>query len=310
MNRLVRFALAIAIGLCVGVSAAAWAHLSVVGDGGADHGSLLVAYGFAENEIPTLDGDLGDWEATVTDPAFWITTEALTVNDWWKNGVTYDLDDLAVRFALGWAPSTNRLYLGAEVRDNLYVSSTRGGGLRDHHSDNIEWNIDADHSGGDYACLGLPDPEEARHANSQAQQWLLDPFYGVAIPESRADPWVSVPPYTDAHHEVIGEHNSGPVSLVYEAYATPWDDLNPEGATESTEHWLEVRTIIHMQVNIADFDSFNEEGRAQYHAYSNRGGGYTWNTADNQVDFLLVEPPDNSAVAVDSWAAIKATFAR
>jgi hypothetical protein len=89
MNKLLISVLA--IGLLIGVSTDSRAHLNVVGDTGEDYGGLLVAYGFAENEIPTLDADIGDWEATITDPVFWITTEAMTSNDFWGTGATYNL---------------------------------------------------------------------------------------------------------------------------------------------------------------------------------------------------------------------------
>ena len=307
MNKLLISVLA--IGLLIGVATDSRAHLNVVGDTGEDYGGLLVAYGFAENEIPTLNADIGDWEATITDPVFWITTEAMTSNDFWGTGATYNLDNLAVRFALGWAENTNRLYLGAEVFDNLYISETLTSGIFDTQSDNIEWNVDADHSGGPYACLGLEAEEETRWAYSQAQQIVLDPFHGVTLFSAGAS-WVAVPPYMDAANTTIGEHNSGPASFIYEAYTTPWDDLNPAGASDSIERDLQAGEIVHMQVNVADFDSFNEEGRAVYYAYPNLGGGSTWNNADNFVDFLLASPSGATAVETDSWGAIKSTFAQ
>jgi hypothetical protein len=307
MNRLIIFMLV--LGLIIGVSTDARAHLTVIGPDGTNYGNVFPLHGFVQSEIPTLDANLSDWEATV-DPALWFTTEMLGVNDWWNNGAVYDLNNLAFRFALGWAEDTNRLYLGAEVRDNLYINEFSQ--RETYQSDCIEWMIDADHSGGPFACLGLPEEEEKRWRESQAQQVIINPAGWINIGQSAADPWVSVPPYMDMEINLVGSHKAGPVTFTYEAYATPWDDLNPAGPTESVEHSLEAGQIIHMQVNIADFDSFNDEGRALYWSYENLGPGggvSTWNNADNQVDFLLTEPT-KTAVKKDSWGEIKAMFGR
>ena len=95
----------------------AWAH--------SPPGEFLFAVQFPDANVPTVDGDLAEWEVVPKIPYEY-------GNEWYSDSAfgsgtrgEIDVSDLSVRQIVGWNDNNNRLYLMAEVFDNVHNSDRR-----------------------------------------------------------------------------------------------------------------------------------------------------------------------------------------
>ena len=111
------------------VASTSWAHLPV--------GEVFPAVQFPDDKVPTVDGNLADWES-IPD-AYWINHEQLTETVRGV-GTAWDATDLALRAIVGWNPTTNKLYVMEDRFDDAVWVTTGW--------EPMEMVFDADHSGG------------------------------------------------------------------------------------------------------------------------------------------------------------------
>jgi hypothetical protein len=185
-------------------------------------------------ELPTADrpdlhdGTLEDWEAV-------LPGASLDHNDFVYDGnleSAVDAEDLAFRVFLAWHGASQRIYMGIEVIDDVYLSTGNGW---------TELMIDGDHSGGQVWFSeedGYSREEVLRLYNSQAQNYLARPetIEGQPLRTAAFLAWTVELPWSD-----IGgfQHGEAPNLSVVELAITPWDDLDWDGPKVSKRSVLE-----------------------------------------------------------------------
>jgi len=268
--------------------------------------------------LPDLtDGSVLDWEEAVPGPS--IEIGDLTAESGVGDKPSLDPADLAYRVFLGWSPELQRIYVAVERIDDIYVNEYDPTSFGNWMNDSVQFMIDADHSGGRYG-FSQSDLEHMTHEEigrltgaSAQRYWAtaegpdrLIRFVGQAS-------WVLDSPWTAAGGIQRGE--SPNYSLV-ELMVTPWDDLVWTGLEASTQSFLQGGRIVGFGITLADYDDRARRLDNVYHVDGVYNlGGVTGEGSDAAMlaDGILVcldgcsgEPP--SAITVDSWGRIKATF--
>ena len=244
-------------------------------------------YELPVEDIPDLhDGSLEDWEDVLPGASLYLEDlTPLSLGD----GAGFDPQDLDCRAFLAWNSIEQRIYLGIERVDNVYVNTYEGGSfaaLQQH--DSIGFMVDGDHSGGvfnDFSGDDYSEEEIKLLTGFQAQQY-------VAIAESpdgrllrragAGDEWGTRPPWGD-----VGGFQDGaaPNTSFIELAITPWDELNWAGPEVSLRSRLEAGKIIGFQLSISDFDA--EAG--QYHGFHTLGAqSQGWRDSDTFADGELI----------------------
>ena len=248
----------------------------------------------------SVDGDGEEWQM-LTDP-YYLTQDEVreTVKGGFDNP---NPASLAFKLAWGWSPVTNLLYMWEERFDDFNNARLTDG----DRQENVEFGIDADHSGGRFMGLGSEDLDPARWDGSQGQSYRYylnreDPLWhwGSAT-------WADKPPYGLIGWSLDGEIGGEGVQTV-EIAVTLWDDLNSEGVEASTIHTLAAGEIVGIVTATKDSDDPDDSGY---------DGGW-WSSsfatadccADSFIDYILLpfEPAIWTAVEADSWGRIKSTF--
>jgi hypothetical protein len=239
----------------------------------------------------TLDGDLAEWIDIFGDPV--LTGENFFADPSVGDGAPYDPADLSFNFRIGWHQQSGKLYVAVQRIDDVYINEYAGGNLGDiWRYDSIEFQIDGDHSGGDYSELGDPNwdaDEQMLNDNRTAQHYvaIADAPDGKHIGyQGAGGGWVNFPPYTDAAGASGG---SDPTSSVIEFYLTPFDDLIWNDSNASVPSDLAPDKIIGFNITVPDFDA----GPSAYHAFHIlTGQAQTWRYADRFVDGRLLAAVD------------------
>ena len=293
-------------GILVALGTAAQGHVG---------GFVYPIYEIPQHRLPDLyDGSLNDWEDL-------LPGASLDFLDFGSNeivgGSHVDPNDLAFRVFLGWSDAEQRIYVGAERYDDIYINTYDGGGLREvWRHDGLEIMIDGDHSGGQYASFSgkVYGEEELKHLlNAQAQRYYIlaeSPEDRLIWSDNMFQEWPMSPPWTDVGGSEKGE---APSLTTIELAVTPWDDLHWKGPEYSTPSRLLAGTYIGFQIAIADFDT--EPG--EYSGwFTIAAEAPVFFDAATFVDGLLLpyadgawhEPASVSAVRPDSWGRMKASF--
>lgn len=274
---------------------------------------VVPVYEIPTAELPDLDDlSLSDWDAIVPGPSIdLLDFSSLQVG-------APGADDLAVRVWLAWHAGSQRLYLSLQSTDDVHFNAYAGGDPPNFgRADYLEFFVDGDHSGGQYAC-GPPDgtPEQVkRFVGSQAQRWGViaeAPDDRLFAFEGAASPWASRPPWADARATRRGAE---PTETRVELYVTLWDLLTWTGPEASLRSQLAPGRTIGLQVGVVDVDRAGSNG-IRYSITSLLERPPLNCYAENFIDALLL-PCDRgdctqapaSAVAADSWGRIKAAFA-
>ena len=152
--------------------------------------------------------------------------------------------------------------------------------------ENIEFGVDADHSGGQYMNLGSVDLDPARWDGSQGQTYRYylnreDPLWhwGSAT-------WADKPPYTDIGWSFDGTVG-GEGNQTVELAVTPFDDLNSDGIDVSVVHTLVEGEIVGIGFAVKDSDDPNDRG---YDGgwWTNSHAAEIYFNADAFTDYILM----------------------
>lgn len=264
-------------------------------------GVLYKAFPFGDDQIPTMDGDLSDWDIVPEEYLLDLTDHEEVRAKLFDQ---YDRTDLDIkRVAVGWNDRSNRLYFMAEVYDDVvrfhkdnpdsldtYYSRLHGAYV--HGADIWEIVIDADHGGELVVGYSKDDAEEMRRRSAYTQNYHLymPPLngeywhwlWGKAL-------WTKDAAYSGVGWRFAGAHtDSGTVT--YETYLTPFDDLHPAGIDSSVVHDLTAGKVIGLSWAFLDADESETEFDAFWSLSKDRVMKM-YCMGEYLVDFLLVPPP-------------------
>ena len=258
--------------------------------------------------LDLTDGWVEDWEDLVGEPT-------LTLLDFTADTRVYDTPErdpgnLDFRIWLGWHRGTGRVYMGAQVIDDVYVGGFGGEGDDTARYDAIEIGIDGDHSGGVYWRRFSSE----REWNQQAQPYravaeasegpYLD-LVGTSDPMSGLADWMVKFPYAE-----VGGTSQGETPTVYivELAITPFDLMLWDDRDASMTSDLSAGRVVGFNLGIIDVDSRPGQTDGYYALFLTPEGAPD---ADFFGDGILL-PSDNdtegSVVESVSWARIKASL--
>ena len=277
--------------------------LGLVGAAGAHVGELHYVFHFPDHLIPTIDGDLGDWD--IVPDMYWVRMEQLIEHFYAK---PVDLENCNIRECLGWNATTNKLFFAAWVYDDKDLAE----------GEYFSVYLDPGHKG-----LG---PEWVAHTfetDEMEKRWqfaLVQKYYFMR-PEKGMGmlytftgtpaPWACEPPYAEGARKYLSgtDGSGGPSEYSGEFYVTPWDDLNAvDGPDGSTEWDLQEGEVIGSEIAMRETD--DPEIKGDYWEVFSAGPD---EFKDSRLwgDWLLC-PVEDQFLAVESntWGRIKSTFAR
>ena len=283
------------------VTAAALLTVILAGASSAHLGdTIFPIWELPTSDLPDLhDGTLEDWEEV-------LPNSSLNHNDFVLNAnpeTEVDTEDLAFRVFLAWNRASQRIYMGIELIDDVYLTDGNGYTML---------MLDGDHSGGQYQFLeedGYSEEESRRLSNSQAQRYYASP-QATGGRRLRTDTWLTWT--VERPWGNIGgfQHGESPNWSAVELEITPWDDLDWHGPELSKRSVLEAGKIVGFQIAVLDFDGENDplgvyllpkiDGVSQ--------------SADNFVDGELIPcyrgdcSGATTGVSQDSWGCVKASF--
>ena len=268
------------------------------------------AFQFPDHLVPTIDGDLRDWE--VVGDSYAILTGQF--HDLISPKVkASDSGDFSARLMVGWNKAMNRLYIAAQVRDDIHqIDRPAGNATVLFQDDAMELFIDADHSGGQFANFTELSHEEQRRRNgSEANHFVLagpspdeDFFVNVS-----AAAWYALSdgPYTRAAVEFIGILGGEGVTN-YEVMLLPFDRVDINAVFQSEEHLLREGEILGFNVEFNDLDAHSELFDAKW---SLSGQHNSYRFSDRFTDLILMPLEgtfQRTAVESRSWGRLKASL--
>jgi hypothetical protein len=298
---------AVALMLC---SVSAFAHVP--------EGVIYAAWQWPTSHLPTLDGDISEWE--VIPAELWLdqNNPDIIVGEG-DVGRAVDAANLAFRFAASWNDELDRMYFVFDRFDDVWDRDGGGVGCCGQ-DDSIEISVDADHSGEWfwYNPADFDDDEEqtkrnrGRHAQTAHYRWpALEPFGWKWFWMTDSD-WHDKEPYACCadSYTLNGSHGSE-ATMQAEWYTAVWDDYDHASPETSITHDLVEGEIIGMGMQIVDNDNGTEDD-PKTAKWSLGGQPDIYGNGASISDFLLL-PVDMdllpTAVENDSWGHIKASFA-
>ena len=274
-------------------------------------GEVYRAFQFSDSQVPSIDGDLSDWD--IVGDSYTILTGQFydLVNPEVEAG---DSEDFSVRLMVGWNKASNRIYVAAQVRDDIHQVDRPVGSaaVRIFQDDAMELFIDADHSGGQFANFtDLSSEEQLRRNGAEANHFVLagpPPDEDVFVNFSAAA-WYALEdgPFTQAVVEYTG--TMGAVGVTnYEVMLVPFDRVDMNAAFQSIEHDLREEEIIGFNVEFNDFDANSELFDAKW---SLSGQLNSFRFSERFADLILM-PIEGifqaTIVEANSWGRIKASL--
>lgn len=266
------------------------------------------AFQFPDHLVPTIDGDLRDWD--VVDDSYAVLTGQF--HDLISQEVAAsDSDDFAARLMVGWNKLKNRLYIAAQVRDDIHqIDRPAGSATVIWTDDAMQLFIDADHSGGQFANFTELSQEEWRRRNgTEANHFVLagpPPDKDFFVNYSAAA-WYALPdgPYTRAAVEFIGVLGGEGVTN-YEVMLVPFDRIDINAVFQSEEHLLREGEILGFNVEFNDFDVHSELFDAKW----SLSGQYNSNRFSDRFTDLILMPLEGTFTAVESrsWGHLKGSL--
>jgi hypothetical protein len=274
--------------------------------GHAPSGEIFKAFQFPSGFEPTVDGQLEDWR--LVGDAYRIRSDDL--HDLVGDG-QIDVGDFSATLLVGWSKEQNRLYIAAEVSDDIHQVDRPAGtaSTRIFLDDAMEVFVDADHSGGQFANFSELTPEEQAEVNgTEANHFVLagpPPDEDFFVNYSAAE-WYALAdgPYTEAAVVYDGDEN-GPGIVRYEMSIVPFDRIDVSAAFLSVEHPLRESEIIGFNVEFNDFDLQSDLLDAKW---SLSGELNSYRFSERFADLMLM-PLEGifvpTVVEERSWGAIK-----
>ena len=294
------FFLALALQITVGLVKPALGHYP--------EGVTYRAFQFPDHLVPAIDGDLTDWE--VVGDSYTISTGQFhdLISPEVEAG---DSDDFAARLMVGWNKAENRLYIAAQVRDDIHqIDRPAGSAAMLFQDDAMELFIDADHSGGQFANFTELSHEEQRRRNGAgANHFVLagpPPDEDFFVNFSAAT-WYALAngPYTGAAVEFVGVLGGEGVTN-YEVMLVPFDRVDINAVFQSEEHLLREGEILGFNVEFNDLDVHSELFDAKW-SLSGQHNSYRFSDRFTDLSMMPIEGTF-TAVEARSWGRIKASL--
>ena len=265
-------------------------------------GETFFAVQFPDEAVPTIDGDLSDWEIVPTNP-YTIGTDKL-YDSFQLKGLgrgENDPSNINIRHRVGWNETNNMIYIASEVFDNKHNTDRQDPG-KFFHDDAIEVEVNP-----------LMDTVEGLATNF-SYKFAVPPFGGTFIflrpIENIGHTWLTPGSrWLDFGWSFTGEE-FGESTYFYELAIRPLETMpTEEGTSESgaVEFDLEEGETIHVTINIVDVDEGDDRD-----VYWSMAVAASCCNALN--DFVLTEMDpkltENIATAVetDTWGRIKSQF--
>ncbi|NKB69733.1 MAG: hypothetical protein GKR89_21900 [Candidatus Latescibacteria bacterium] len=295
--------IALALALVVGVVSIASAH--------NPPGELFFAVQFPDGGVPTMDGDLSDWDGV---------PETYTIlNDRLYSPVAdiqpvgrgeIDASDINIRHVIGWNDSANRLFVMSEVFDNVH-NLDRENPSAFWQDDAWEVEVNPDHTPTEEHNL------EEQPANNFSYKWAVPPVegsYQFYRPNAGIAWYVDGSEWIDFGWGFTGEQ-FGESTYAYEMSIVPvnnmprGDDVTPD---QVVVHDLVEDDIIHLSITVGDFDEACTECElASYQGFWTMSPESCC-TGTNDLVLDIANPdlvaPVGTAVESSSWGQIKAGF--
>jgi len=269
-------------------------------------GDFFKAFQFPNHLTPEIDGDLSDWDVVGDSYSIFTGDFRDIVGDG-----EVDPADFSVRLMLGWNPGQNMIYLAAQVRDDLHQIDRPAGSaaLRIFQDDALEFFVDADHSGGQFANFTELTPEQQQQVNGTAASHFVlsgpSPDEDIFVNYSAAS-WYALEdgPYTKAALRLDGEIGGAGV-VNYELALVLFDRIDVDAVFLSVEHILREGEIIGFNVEFNDFDSHSELLDSKW---SLSGQLNSYRFSERFADLVLM-PLEGifqpTAITARSWGHIK-----
>ena len=279
-------------------------------------GEVYFAFQFPLHAVPTIDGDLSDWD--MVDPEiFEISVEGGHIQETVRGTDSGELSDFNARSIWAWNEEMNRVFSFAFVVDD-YLNNDRDDPTLFNWDDDWHFVLDADHSGGDmynndWGDLSEDEKRDLFFVTGQLWQIHVPPIDGFwAFKYIEATDWETTgrelpfPEYAQVGWARTGE-TGGPGTYTYEIMMTPWETWSWDGPEQSTIVDLEEGNIIHVGSLSKDYDlDSSYEGSYDFPAVHN-----VWRNGNLMGDMELLEVDDSlfpTAVENDSWGRIKSHY--
>lgn len=313
--RVMKIAL-LAAGVVFVLTASLWAH---------DPTANYFAVGFPASDLPTIDGDLSDWD--VIPEAYHVTMVDAFEETRRGVGTDFDLNDLNMNLIVGWSPSNNRIYGMLWASDDYLQATKRAETARFNYDDEGHFCVDADHSGGPtygaWADLSAEEQQQFEGRYAQLYSTIVPPIDGYWNWMYLGGWWLTqsglgtcCPDLLEVGWGMEGELN-GPGNWMLEYKVTPWAELDWDGVDESTFVTLEEEGTIGIGYLWKDYDNSDiYEGSFDFPRNHD-----VWLNAELMADFELTGCDTDisafdcstwgdpvTAVETDSWGRIKASF--
>ena len=291
-------------------------------------GAVWLAWQWPTSALPTLDGDLSEWQVVPND----FVIDQFTPGPDGSPGIgpaegnierEVDVSDLAFRLIVSWNEDRNRLFMMWDRFDNIIDLEVAGGEGCCGQIDTIEFGVDGDNSGGIYSGHDVEevfggDEEAAQQAKGRQAQTAHMRFGATDGKPWKWNwqhevNWDNDPPFSCCGDSFVmdGAHGTEGTTKA-EWYITAWDEFDQDGVGESVEHDLQEGDIIGIQISPVDMDIEGEDDPGT--KWSMGSPRDVWNNASSFTDFLLMPVDESLANATnvesDSWGHIKASFAK
>ena len=296
----------------LGLAAALITAMSSMAFGHAPPGELYFAVQFPDNLVPTMDGDLSDWDVVPIDP-YTIRNDRLyspvaEIQPVGRGEI--DVSDINIRHIMGWNDNANKLYVMSEVFDNIH-NADRENPSAFWQDDAWEVEVNPDHTPTEEHNL------EGEPANNFSYKWAVPPVegsYQYYRPVSALEWLVDGSEWVSFGWGFSGEQ-FGESTYRYELAITPITSLpNAASATpdQAVVFDLGENEIIHTSITVGDFDEACTE--CVLESYQ---GFWTMSpemccTGTNDVVLAEMEPSlasaASTAVESVSWGQIKAAY--
>ena len=273
-------------------------------------GKVYRAFHFPDHLIPTIDGDLSDWQ--IVGESYVVTTDQFVDL---IPPADESVDDFSIRLLMGWNEAQNMLFVAAQIRDDFHQIDRPAGSatVLIWQDDNMSVYLDADHSGGQYGNFRNISSERQLQLSGSQAQWFT-----IAGPPPDADFFVKVSaaawyalsdgPYTQAAFAIErGEETAAVVT--YEFMVVPFDRVDMRADFLSNQHFLQEGEIIGFNVEFWDFDHRGSDIADS--RWSLSGGQNAQLLAERFSDLILM-PLENrfnpTAIQLSSWGQIKKSY--
>jgi hypothetical protein len=277
----------------------------------------FLAFQWPDNAIPTLDGNIQEWE--IIPEVYAVTIE----NDLHESlySIEVDKSDFDVRGWVAYNPNIDKLIMASRVYDDYHERDNTDPGQCMCIEDGYEMVVDGDHAGDPYR-LPVPDDatdEERQRATNSVMQWwsiAAPPVGGRMVQSGNTGQWQHLPPYFEFTYSFDGEEH-GESTYYYEMAFYAWDDLDFNGPETSTPTDLVEGNVVGINAIWMDWDGpltdqpLQDNGSTVYDGYWITGGPCC--NGDNASDWLLAPVETDlfegpTAVETETWGRLKARF--